>query len=70
VLVLVGIAVALKMIPSSVMTECRDKAQAAMNQGKPTNRAAAVGIVAIWLLLAALAVVIVARVIQTQEILQ
>jgi uncharacterized membrane protein YkvA (DUF1232 family) len=64
VLVPLGIALAIKMIPPSVLAECRDKAQAAMGEGKPTNWTAAAAIVAIWLLLAALAVVIVARVIQ------
>jgi uncharacterized membrane protein YkvA (DUF1232 family) len=65
VLVPLGIAIALKMIPSFVMTECRDKAQLAMSEGKPTNWTAAVVIVAIWLLLAALAVIVVVRVIRT-----
>jgi len=65
VLVPLGIAIALKMIPPPVMAECRDKAQLAMSQGKPTNWTAATVIVAIWLLLAALTVVIVVRVIQT-----
>ena len=64
VLVPLGIAIALKMIPSSVMTECRDKAQSAMSQGKPTNWAAAAIIVTIWLLLMALAIVVIVRAIQ------
>jgi len=50
---------------SPVMTECRAKAQAAISQGKPTNWAAAAVIVAIWLLLAALAIVVIVRAIQT-----
>ena len=51
---------------SPVMTECRAKAQAAISQGKPTNWAAAAVIVAIWLLLAALAIVVIVRAIQIQ----
>ena len=51
-----GIWLALKMIPPQVMAECREKAQEVMRQGKPVNRAAAVVIVAVWLLLAGLAV--------------
>ena len=65
VLVPLGIAIALKMIPSPVMTECREKARAAMAQGQPTNWTAAAVIVAIWLLLAALAIVVIVRTIQT-----
>ncbi len=62
VLVPLGIALALKMIPATVMTECRENAQELMAQGKPVNRTAAVIIVAIWLLLAALAIALVMRV--------
>ncbi len=64
ILVPLGMAVALKMIPPPVLDECRDKAQSVMEQGKPTNWAAAAVIVAIWLFLAALAVVLVARAMQ------
>ena len=61
VLVPLGVVLALKLIPPDVMTECRAQAQDVMRQGKPVNRAAAVVIAAIWLLLAALAVVLVMR---------
>ena len=44
------------------MAECRERAEEAMRQGKPVNRAAAAAIIAIWLLLAALAVALVARI--------
>jgi uncharacterized membrane protein YkvA (DUF1232 family) len=64
VLVPVGIALALKMIPPAVMAECREKAQEVVAQGRPVNRAAAAAIVAIWLLLAAGAVVLVARAVR------
>jgi uncharacterized membrane protein YkvA (DUF1232 family) len=64
VLVPLGIAIALKMIPPPVMAECRDKAQAAMSEGKPTNWTAAAVIVAIWLLLAALAIAVIVQAIQ------
>jgi uncharacterized membrane protein YkvA (DUF1232 family) len=63
VLVPVGVALALKMIPQAVLGECREKAQAAMSQGKPTNWTAA-GIITIWLLLAVLAIVLIARAIK------
>ena len=61
ILVPLGIALVLKMIPEPVLAECREKAQATMNDGKPNNWAAAAVIVVIWLLLAAAAVVFVVR---------
>jgi len=65
ILVPLCIAIALKMIPSPVITECREEAREAMGQGQPTNWTAAAVIVAIWLFVAALATIIVVRVIQT-----
>jgi uncharacterized membrane protein YkvA (DUF1232 family) len=58
VLIPLGVALALKMIPPEVMADCREQAQAAMAEGKPVSRVAAVVIVAIWLLLAALVAVL------------
>ena len=55
ILVPMGIALALKMIPPTVLADCRAKAQATMAQKKPRNWIAASVIVAIWLLLASLA---------------
>jgi predicted nucleic acid-binding Zn ribbon protein len=55
------VSIALRMIPSPVLAECREKAQTILKQGRPTNRAAAVVIAGIWLLLAALAIVLAAR---------
>ncbi len=49
-LVPLGIGLALKMIPAEVMDECRERARMAMEEGLPTNRVAAVVIVAVWLL--------------------
>ena len=64
VLVPVGVALALKMIPPAVLAECREKAQAAMSQGKPTNWTAAGVIMTIWLLLAVLAIILVVRTVR------
>jgi uncharacterized membrane protein YkvA (DUF1232 family) len=61
VLVPLGIALALKMIPPEVMAECRERARAETAQGRPTNWAAAAVVVAIWLLLAAAAVALIVR---------
>ncbi len=56
-----GVALALKMIPPAVMAECREKAKVEIEQGKPVNRLAAAVIVGIWILLALLAVFLVWR---------
>ena len=60
-LVPLGVALALRLIPPEVMAECRARAQAAMSQGKPTNWAAAGLIVAVWLLAAAGAIALITR---------
>jgi uncharacterized membrane protein YkvA (DUF1232 family) len=62
VLIPLGIALSVKLIPPQVMAECRARAAAA--EDKPTNWAAAAVIVVIWIGLAALGVVLVARVVQ------
>ena len=54
VLVPLGIAVAIRMIPPRVLAECRERSQAAMAAGNPVSRAAAAVIIGIWLLLAGL----------------
>lgn len=63
VLVPLGIAMALKMIPPLVLAECRSEAQAAMNEDRPRNWVAAAVIVVLWLLLAALIIGVIVRVI-------
>lgn len=54
-----GIALALRMIPAPVMAECRAKAREAANAPHRVNWIAAGVIVAIWILLAALAIALV-----------
>jgi uncharacterized membrane protein YkvA (DUF1232 family) len=54
VLVPLGVALALRLIPPAVMADCRARARAATD--RPTSWLAAAVIVAIWLGLAALAV--------------
>jgi uncharacterized membrane protein YkvA (DUF1232 family) len=63
ILIPLGVALAVKLIPPAVLAECRGRAQDAMRQGKPVNWFAAAVIVAIWLLLAALAIALTLRVI-------
>ncbi len=62
VLVPLGVALAIRMIPAPVLVECREKARAAANDGEPVNKAAAVAVVAVWLALAALAVLLIRRI--------
>ncbi len=61
ILVPLGAALALKVIPPEVLAESRERAREVMSTGKPTNWAAAAVIIAIWLLLAAMAVVLIVR---------
>lgn len=61
VLVPLGIALVLKMIPAELMAECREKAQAVMTQSKPTNWFAATIIIFIWLLLPSVSVLVMVR---------
>jgi uncharacterized membrane protein YkvA (DUF1232 family) len=64
ILVPLGIILVLKMIPPAVLAECREKAEAAMNQDKPTSWIAAIVIVAIWLLLGILGLVWIGRILK------
>jgi uncharacterized membrane protein YkvA (DUF1232 family) len=64
VLVPLGIALALRMIPPAVMAECRARAREALAAGKPTNWIAAAVIVVVWLVLAALGVLLVVRLVR------
>ena len=56
VLIPMGIALAIKLVPLSVLAECRARAQEAMANGKPVSRAAGAVVVMIWLTLAALCI--------------
>ena len=62
ILIPLGIKLALRMIPTEVMAESREKARDIMRQGKPVNRAAASVIVAIWLFAAALVIAALIRI--------
>jgi uncharacterized membrane protein YkvA (DUF1232 family) len=54
VLVPLGLALALRMIPNAVMVDSREKAAALAVSNKPVSRSAAVVILIIWLLTAGL----------------
>jgi uncharacterized membrane protein YkvA (DUF1232 family) len=62
ILIPLGVALAIRMIPAPALAECREKANAAAEEGKPVNRAAAVAVVVVWISLAALAVYFLARI--------
>jgi uncharacterized membrane protein YkvA (DUF1232 family) len=62
ILVPLGIKLAIKMIPANVMAESKEKAKEMIGQPNPVNRVAVVVIVAIWLVLAALAIALMYRV--------
>ncbi len=62
ILVPLGIALAIRMIPAEVLAECREKAKGLSK--KPVNRVAAVVVVAVWLALAALGVYLVVGVVR------
>lgn len=60
VVVPIGVAMVVKMVPPEVMAECRERA--AKMEGKPTNRVAAVVVVVVWISFAALAALIAYRI--------
>jgi uncharacterized membrane protein YkvA (DUF1232 family) len=64
VLVPLGIALVLRMMPPAVMDECRVRARAELADGKPVSRAAAAVIVTIWVGLAVLVVLMIMRTVK------
>jgi uncharacterized membrane protein YkvA (DUF1232 family) len=63
VLVPLGVAIAVRMIPDEVLSESRQKAREMVERGeRPVSRAAAAVIVVLWLALAVLAVSVAVRV--------
>jgi uncharacterized membrane protein YkvA (DUF1232 family) len=61
VLLPLGIAWALQLIPPAVLVECRVRAQATIQNGKPVSWVAGIIIVVIWLVLAVFCVVWVSK---------
>jgi uncharacterized membrane protein YkvA (DUF1232 family) len=68
VLIPVGVALTIKLIPSNVLSECRQQARATIAQNKPTHWTAAVVIVIIWIVLAVVAVLFVAKILNFEVI--
>ncbi|WP_249596791.1 YkvA family protein [Peribacillus frigoritolerans] len=61
ILVPIGIMIALKMIPKSVLTDCEDKAEEMMKNGKPKNWIVGSLIVMIWVLIIIWAIIYIYR---------
>ncbi len=57
ILIPIGIALAIKLVPHQVLAECRAQAQETIQNGKPVSRVAGAAIIVIWLVLAALCIV-------------
>lgn len=64
ILVPLGIALVMKMVPQGVMEECREKARATMGRDRPRNWVAAAVIVSLWLLLALWAMMTLGKVLK------
>src|SRR5438067_458375 len=62
VIVPLGVALAVRLIPEPILEECRAKAQAAA--ARPTNWLAAGAVIAIWLLLATLVIALIVRAVE------
>jgi uncharacterized membrane protein YkvA (DUF1232 family) len=61
VIIPLGIALAIKMIPPQILAECREEARGVKD--RPVGKVAAVVVVTVWIALAALGVWLVARVL-------
>lgn len=61
ILLPLGIAVALKMIPDEVLADCRKRSKEVMFQEKPVNWLAAIVIISIWLTLIAMTIALAVR---------
>jgi uncharacterized membrane protein YkvA (DUF1232 family) len=57
ILIPAGIALAIRLVPESVLADCRARAQETFKNAKPVSRIAGLVIVVIWTVLAALCIV-------------
>ncbi len=64
ILVPLGIALAVKMIPPPILDQCRERAREQLSQGTPRNWVAAGAVVVAWLLLTGLVIVVGIRIVQ------
>jgi uncharacterized membrane protein YkvA (DUF1232 family) len=61
ILLPLGIALVLRLIPAPVMAECRVRARERLDSGHPVNWIAAAVIVSIWIALAVIAICLIVR---------
>jgi len=61
VLVPLGVLAVRAMIPAAVLAECRERAETALERGRPVSVLGAAVVVVIWLVLAALGVLLARR---------
>jgi len=61
ILVPLGIALAIGMIPDAVMVECREQARLTAASAKPIGRVGAAAIAVVWLLVTAVIAVLIGR---------
>jgi uncharacterized membrane protein YkvA (DUF1232 family) len=66
VLIPLGVAVAINMIPEKVMDDCRTRAKEVMGKKQPINRIAAVVIICIWFMLIVVTIALVVRASSTK----
>jgi len=66
-LVPLGIALAIKLIPADVLAECRAEAGRRFAQGGPKSRAGAAVVIATWLLAAAWLATVVVRALHSHD---
>jgi len=66
ILVPLGIMLALRLVPTEVLADCRMRAAQELQAGKPINRFAAGVIITIWIIAAALVIWLVVRLRQNQ----
>jgi uncharacterized membrane protein YkvA (DUF1232 family) len=64
ILVPLGVAIALKLIPAEVLRDSQQEAQRLIEQGKPISRAGAIVIVSIWILTLVVTATVIWRFIQ------
>ncbi len=64
ILIPLGVALAIRLIPPVVLAECREKAREVIKQGKPVNRIAAAVIITLWLATALLMIIVIVRAIE------
>ena len=64
ILVPIGIAVAMRLIPQTVLTECQEKAAARLDQGKIVNWGGALVIIAIWVICALAVIALIVRAVR------